>query len=113
MSQIMWKEGEKYKGIINIMGGFHIFLVTLKILCNKYGFLGLRGLWVRSKIVADGSVNKALEERHYSRRTQLHKETFEALVHFKCKSLEKDFEFHQQIEETKGKNNTCKLTGSL
>ena len=38
----MWKEGDKYKGIINIMGGFHILLVNLKILYKKYGFLGSR-----------------------------------------------------------------------
>ena len=35
---------------------------------------------------------KALEGRNCSRRTQLHKLLFEALVHFKCKSLEKRFQ---------------------
>ena len=42
ISQIMWKEGDKYKGIINIMGGFHIVLVNLKIL-YKISLLDLRG----------------------------------------------------------------------
>ena len=74
ISQIMWKNGDKYKGIINVMGGFHIFLVNLKILYKKYGLLGLRGWWVKSKIIADGSVDKALEGRHYSRETRLHKQ---------------------------------------
>ena len=94
ISQIMWKEGDKNKGIINIMGGFHMLLVNLKILCNKYGLLGLRGWWVKSKIIADGSVDKALEGRHYSRGMRLRKQTFETLVRFKCKSLEKDFQLN-------------------
>ena len=83
ISQIMWKEEDKYKGIISIMGGFHILLVNLKILYKKYGLLGLRGWWVKSKIIADGSFDKALEERHYSRGTRLHKQIFEALVRWR------------------------------
>ena len=42
ISQIIRTEGDKYSGIINIMGGFHILLVNLKILYKKYGLLGLR-----------------------------------------------------------------------
>ena len=94
ISQIMWKEGDKNKGIINIMVGFHMLLVNLKILCNKYGLLGLREWLVKSKIIADGSVDKALEGRHYSRGMRLHKQIFETLVRFKCKSLEKDFQLN-------------------
>ena len=35
------------KGIINIMGGFHIPLVNLKILHKEHGLVGLRGWWVK------------------------------------------------------------------
>ena len=73
ISEIMWKERNKYKGVISIISGFHIFLVNLKILYKKYGLLGLRGWWVKSKIIADGSVSKALEVQHYSRGSQLYK----------------------------------------
>ena len=38
ISQIMWKKGDKYKGVINIMGSFHIILINLKILYKKYEF---------------------------------------------------------------------------
>ena len=58
--QIMWKEGDKYKGIINIMGSSHILLVNLKILYKKCGLVGLRGRRVKSKITPDESVDKAL-----------------------------------------------------
>ena len=84
--QMVWKERDKYKGIINIMGGFHIFLVNLQILYKECGLLGLIGWWVKLKMIADGSVKKALDEWHCSRGMQSHKKTFRALVHFKCKS---------------------------
>ena len=113
ISQIMWKEGDKYKGIINIMGGFHTLLVNLKILYKKNGLLGLRGWWVKSKIISNGFVVKALVGRHYSRGTRLHKNTFEALVCCKCKSLEKDFQSNFMIKVKKLKEETWKLTGSL
>ena len=45
-----------------------------------------------SQIIVDGFVGKALKERHYSGGTQLYKQTFEAFIRFKCKSLGKDFQ---------------------
>ena len=68
----MYNEGDKYKGIINIVGGLHVLLVNL-----KFFFIGnmiywvLRELWVKLKIIAS------------SRETRLCKQTFEALVHIK------------------------------
>ena len=93
ISQIMWKEGDRYKGIINIMGGFHIPLVNLKIL-YKMSLLDLRGSYVKAKVIANGPIDKVLEGRHYSRGTRLHKEIFEVLFCFKCKSFEKDFQLN-------------------
>ena len=61
MSQILSKKGDKW--IINLMGGFHIFLVNLKIRYKKHGMLNLRDWWVKPKIIADISVDKALEGR--------------------------------------------------
>ena len=43
MSQIKWKEGDKYKGIINIMNGFYMLLVNFKILYKRYGAVGYDG----------------------------------------------------------------------
>ena len=48
------------------MGGFNIplkiALINLKNLNKKYSLLVLREWWVNSKIIADRSVDKALEE---------------------------------------------------
>ena len=43
------------------MDGFHILFVNLTILYKKYGLLDLREWWVKSKITAHGSVDKAVE----------------------------------------------------
>ena len=58
------------------MGGFNIPLkiplINLKNLNKKYSLLVLREWWVNSKIIADRSVDKALEGWHYLRGKRLH-----------------------------------------
>ena len=66
ISQIIWKD-KKYDSVINVMDGFHILLGKLKILYKENNFLGLQQWWLKSKIIADGSVNQAGEGKHYSR----------------------------------------------
>ena len=41
--------------------------------------------------MTDGSADKALEGRHYSRGTRLHKQTMEALLRFKSKKSEESY----------------------
>ena len=91
----MWEARYKCKGIINIIDGFHTLLVNLKIIYKKYGLKsGLERWWVKSKITADGSVDKALEGWYYSKGTRLQKNFFWSSCPFKCKSLEKDFQLN-------------------
>ena len=66
ISQIIWKD-KKYDSVINIMVGFHILLVKLKILYKKYNLLGLQQWWLKSNIIAEGLVSQAAEGKHYSR----------------------------------------------
>ena len=78
ISQIIWKD-KKYDSVINIMVGFHILLVKLKILYKKYNLLGLQHWSLKSKIIAEGTVNQAAEGKHYSRAIHLHKQSLECL----------------------------------
>ena len=96
----MWKEGDYYRGIINIMGGSHILLVNLKIIYKKYGLLVLRGWWVKSKNIEDGPVNKALEWQHYLTGTELQKPTPHSSCFLQIQIIGKifSFEFHLQSE---------------
>ena len=69
------------------MGGFHTILVNLKILGKKFACLGLRNWWIDAGIIAEGSLDKAMDGRHYHRSVRLHKQSFEALLHFRIKQL--------------------------
>ncbi len=84
---ISWLHDGKYDKIIALMGGFHTILVSLKILGKKFTCLGLRDWWVDAGIIAEGSVEKAMDGHHYHRSVRLHKQSFEALLHFRIKQL--------------------------
>ena len=73
------------------MGGFHILLVNLKIIFKRYSLIGLKDWWVKSKVIAEGSVDKALEGRHYSRGIRIHKQSIEAILRFKIRMIEENY----------------------
>ena len=79
---MIWKEN-KYESIVNIMGGFYILLVTPKVIYKYYNLMGLKEWWLKSKIIAAGSVDQAIEVRHYSRAVRLYKQFLEPLLRYK------------------------------
>ena len=52
--------------------------------------LGLQQWWLKSKIIAEGSVNQAAEEKHYSRAIRLHKQSLECLLRFQLERITAD-----------------------
>eukprot|EP00794_Sanderia_malayensis_P006502 gene6502-7247_t len=111
MSQIIWKDSGKYDKVKCIMGGFHILLCSLKVLYKQYGVLGFREWWCQSNVIAQGSVDQALEGRHYSRSLRLHKQSFEAFIRFKVSEMvistnlqEKLKTLHSEVSEVALKN---------
>ena len=56
-----------YDKIVTLMGGFHTIMVSLKILGKKFACLGFRDWWIDAGIIAEGSVDKAMDVRHYHR----------------------------------------------
>ena len=71
----------------SIMGGFHILLIKLKILYKKYTLLCLQQWWLKSKIIAESSVNQAAEGKHCSRAIHFHKQSPECLLRFQLKKI--------------------------
>ena len=69
------------------MGGFHILLVKLKILYKKYNLLGFQQWWLKSKTIAEGSVNQAAEGKHYSRAIHLLKQSLECILRFQSEKI--------------------------
>ena len=69
------------------MGGFHILLVKLKTVHKKFSLLGFQQWWLKSKIIAQGSVNQAAEGKHYSGALRLHKHSVEYLLIFESEKI--------------------------
>ena len=86
ISQIIWKD-KKYYSVVNIMAGFHILLVKLKIMHKKFSLLGFQQWCLKSKIIALGSVNQAAEGKHYSSALRLHKQSVEYLLIFQSEKI--------------------------
>ena len=57
----------------------------------RYSLIGLKDWWVKSKVIAESSVDKALEGRHYSKGTRIHKQSFEAILRFKIRMIEENY----------------------
>ena len=53
--------------------------------------MGYKSWWIDAGVIASGSADKAAEGNHYYRSMRLHKETFNALIHFRAESLTSNF----------------------
>ena len=49
--------------------------------------LGLQHWWLKSKVIAEGSVNQAAEGKHYSRAIHLHNESLNCLLRFQSEKI--------------------------
>ena len=116
MLTIAWLHEGKYDKIVTLVGGFHTILVSLKISGKKFACLGLRDWWIDAGIIA-GSVDKAIEGRHYHRSVRLHKQSFEALLHFRIKQLASmhcvDNHLKQSIADLRENQSPVTLTSVL
>ncbi len=61
-TEIAWKHRELYESIVLMMGNFHIICNFLSIIGKMFGDAGFRDLAVESGVIAEGSINKVLEE---------------------------------------------------
>lgn len=77
--EIKWREPEKFKNCVLMMGIFHLLMVYMSILNKRFGDAGLRDALVQSSIIAEGSVESALCGKGYKRGIRLYKVFYEAL----------------------------------
>ena len=74
------------------MGGFHPLRVKQKLLFKRHFCRGYKQWSVDDGIIARVSADQAWEGRHYYRRMRVHKECFDALVHYKYEDLTSNLE---------------------
>ena len=61
-------------------GTFHLLMMFLGAIEDKFGDAGLRDLAVQSGIISEGSVDNASDGYLYSRAVRMHKLVYEALI---------------------------------
>ena len=93
---IMWLYNDKYENVIPLIGGFHIFLLYLKILYKKYNCLGLQDWWVDAGAILEGSVCKAIESKHYQGGISLHNQSMNVLLRIK---IERNIQIDQDMKD--------------
>ena len=79
-AEIVWKNKEKFEGLILLLGGFHLICNFISIIGKRFGDAGLRDLLVESGTAASGSVQSILNGKQYNRGIRMHKIVYEALM---------------------------------
>ena len=85
--EIVWKEPEKLRPVVLTMGTFHTICNLMSIIGKRFTDAGLRDIAVESGVLAEGSVDAALESRQYNRAVHLHKLVYEALLRMAFKGF--------------------------
>ena len=86
--EVYWKHKELFCGLVIMMGGFHLLLMLLGVMGSRFGNAGLRELAAQSDVLAEGSVDKALNGKQYNRAVRLHKCVYEALLRLLLKEFQ-------------------------
>lgn len=63
-----------------MLGNFHTICNLLPIIGKLFGGNGLRDLAIESGVIAEGSIDKVLEGKHYNRAIRFHKLMYKAYM---------------------------------
>ena len=85
--KVYWKNQGLFNGLVVMIGGFHLLIMLLGIICCRFGDAGLRERAVKNDVVAEGSMEKVLSGKHYNRAVRLHKIAYEAVMSGFCRYL--------------------------
>ena len=84
--QIRWSNEAFSKRVVIRLGAFHTSLAMLACIGKRFRDAGLENLVIESGIVAQGSLNGAMNGHHYNRSVRMHKCVVEAMerIRFQC-----------------------------
>lgn len=77
--EIKWKEPEKFRKCVLMMGMFHMIMTYMHILSKRFADGGLKDALIQSTVIAEGSVDSALRGKSYNRGVRMYKLFYEAL----------------------------------
>ena len=78
-AEVIWKNKDIFGDIVIMLGGFHLLMMFLGVMGIRYGDSELWDIAVQSDIIAEGSIKKVLQGKHYNRAVHTHKIVYEAL----------------------------------
>lgn len=78
--EIKWKECNKFKNCVIMMGLFHMLMMYMHILSKRFSDAGLRDVLIQSNVIVEGSVDKALVGKMYNRGVRMYKLMYEAVM---------------------------------
>lgn len=78
--EVYWKHKTLFKGLVVMMGSFHLLMMLLGVIGSRFDDAGNRELAVQSDVVVEGSMDKVISGKHYNRSMRLHKIVYEGLM---------------------------------
>ena len=77
--EIKWKDPNKYKNCIIMLGMFHMVMMYLGVIGKRLKDAGMRDVLIQSEISSGGSVDRALSGKMYNHAVRCNKLFYEAL----------------------------------
>lgn len=62
--EVFWKNKTQFKGLVLMMGGFHLLMTLMAIIGSRFGDAGLKDVAIQSEVVAEGSIDNVLNGKH-------------------------------------------------
>ena len=90
--EIKWKNSEKYKDCIIMLGTFHTIMMFMAIIYKRFKDAGLKDVMIQSGVLAEGSVDQALSGKMYNRGIRAYKLMYEALLSIFLENMEEYYE---------------------
>ena len=78
--EIKWKKPLKFRNCLLMMGIFHLLTNNMGILKKRFYDAGMKYVLLQSATIAEGSIERALNEKIYNRGVRQYKIFYEALV---------------------------------
>ena len=94
--EIKWKKMDQFKDCVVILGIFHLLMMYLRIIGKRFKDAGLWNVLVQSEIVAEGSIERVLTGKMYSRAVRCYKLMYEALIRLLIDKFLSDMEGNKE-----------------
>ena len=95
--EIKFKEKEKFKSLVLMMGGFHTLKMFLGVIDTRFKAAGLQDILIQSGVLADGSAERAMTGSMYNRSVRICKLMYEALTRMLIAEMDRNIESIEEV----------------